>query len=213
MIAKLLSFSLKNRLFVFITFLLIIAAGIQSFRQLPVDAFPEISPTKKIILRAPGMAAERVEISRTQSKPVLGIPNQTILRSTTKYGITSITLDFEEGTDIYWARQQVAEKLAAVRDALPAGIQGGLAPMSTPLSEMFMFTVENPDLTLSEKRHLLDWVIRPALRTVEGVADVTNLGGKVRTFQFSPDPIKLSEAKVSLDTIKTRLEEANQVVT
>lgn len=214
MIAKLLSFSLKNRLFVFITFLLIIAAGIQSFRQLPVDAFPEISPTQvKIILRAPGMAAERVEnqVTHPIETELLGIPNQTILRSTTKYGITSITLDFEEGTDIYWARQQVAEKLAAVRDALPAGIQGGLAPMSTPLSEMFMFTVENPDLTLSEKRHLLDWVIRPALRTVEGVADVTNLGGKVRTFQFSPDPIKLSEAKVSLDTIKTRLEEANQV--
>ena len=121
MIAKLLSFSLKNRLFVFITFLLIIAAGIQSFRQLPVDAFPEISPTQvKIILRAPGMAAERVEnqVTHPIETELLGIPNQTILRSTTKYGITSITLDFEEGTDIYWARQQVAEKLAAVRDAL-----------------------------------------------------------------------------------------------
>ena len=136
MISRLLSFSLKNRLFVFITFLLLVVAGIQSIRQLPVDAFPEISPTQvNIILRAPGMAAERVEnqVTHPLETELLGIPNQTILRSTTKYGITSITLDFEEGTDIYWARQQVAEKLAAVRKDLPAGIQGGMAPMSTPL--------------------------------------------------------------------------------
>jgi cobalt-zinc-cadmium resistance protein CzcA len=95
----------------------------------------------------------------------LGIPQQQMLRSTTKYAITAITLDFEEGTDIYWARQQVAERLAALRSALPPGTDGGLAPMSTPLSEMFMFTLDNPRLTLTERRELLDWVVRPALRT------------------------------------------------
>jgi cobalt-zinc-cadmium resistance protein CzcA len=214
MISRILSFSLKNRLFVFITFLLLIAAGIQSLRQLPVDAFPEISPTQvNVILRAPGMAAERVEnqVTHPLETELLGIPNQTILRSTTKYGITSITLDFDEGTDIYWARQQVAEKLAAVSKDLPDGIQGGMAPMSTPLSEMFMFTIENPGMNLEQKRHLLDWVIRPTLRTVEGVADVTNLGGKVRTFQFTPSASKLSDAGISLQTIKDALADANQV--
>lgn len=214
MVSRILSFSLKNRLFVFITFLLLVAAGIQSLRQLPVDAFPEISPTQvNVILRAPGMAAERVEnqVTHPLETELLGIPNQTILRSTTKYGITSITLDFEEGTDIYWARQQVAEKLAAVSKDLPGGIQGGMAPMSTPLSEMFMFTVENPGMNLEQKRHLLDWVIRPTLRTVEGVADVTNLGGKVRTFQFTPSASKLSDAGISLQAIKNALADANQV--
>jgi cobalt-zinc-cadmium resistance protein CzcA len=214
MINSLLSFSLKNRLFVFISFLLLIIAGIQAIKQLPVDAFPEISPTQvNIILRAPGMAAERVEnqVTHPLETELLGIPKQKILRSTTKYGITSITLDFEDGTDIYWARQQVAEKFAAVQGDLPAGVQGGVAPMSTPLSEMFMFTVENPSLTLDEKRHLLDWVIRPALRTVSGVADVTNLGGKVRTFQFTPSTAKLAQAKLSLMDIKAALEEANNV--
>ncbi|MGM0526121.1 MAG: efflux RND transporter permease subunit [Pseudomonadota bacterium] len=214
MISRLLTFSLKNRLFVFITFLLLIVAGIQSARQLPVDAFPEISPTQvNIILRAPGMAAERVEnqVTHPLETELLGIPNQTILRSTTKYGITSITLDFEEGTDIYWARQQVAEKLAAVNKELPAGIQGGMAPMSTPLSEMFMFTVENPSMNLEQKRHLLDWVIRPALRTVDGVADVTNLGGKVRTFQFMPSASKLSDAGISLQAVKYALTDSNKV--
>lgn len=214
MIDQLISFSLKNRLFVLISFLLLIGAGIQSLTQLPVDAFPEISPTQvKIIQRAPGMSAERVEnqVTRPIETELLGIPNQKILRSTTKYGISSITLDFEEGVDIYWARQQVAEKLAAIRASLPAGIQGGLAPMSTPLSEMFMFTVVNPELNLAEKRHLLDWVIRPALRTVEGVADVTNLGGKVRTFQFTPDPQSLVDANLSLKDITDTLTDSNQV--
>ena len=152
------------------------------------------------------MAAERVEnqVTHPLETELLGIPNQTILRSTTKYGITSITLDFEEGTDIYWARQQVAEKLAAVSKDLPGGIQGGMAPMSTPLSEMFMFTVENPGMSLEQKRHLLDWVIRPTLRTVEGVADVTNLGGKVRTFQFTPSASKLSDAGISLQLLRMR---------
>ncbi|WP_411359804.1 efflux RND transporter permease subunit [Pseudidiomarina salilacus] len=214
MIERILHFSLKNRLFVFIAFLLLIAAGIQSLRTLPVDAFPEISPTQvNLILRAPGMAAERVEnqVTHPLETELLGIPQQTILRSTTKYGITSITLDFEEGVDIYWARQQVAEKLAAVSGDFPAGVQGGVAPMSTPLSEMFMFTVENPNLSLDEKRHLLDWVIRPTLRTVQGVADVTNLGGKVRTFQFTPELHKLSAAKLSLPAIKDVLMDANEV--
>ncbi|MEL7797880.1 MULTISPECIES: efflux RND transporter permease subunit [Idiomarina] len=214
MISRLIAFSLKNRLFVLISFLLLIAAGIQSLRQLPVDAFPEISPTQvKIILRAPGMSAERIEnqVTRPIETELLGIPDQKILRSTTKYGIASITLDFEEGVDIYWARQQVSEKLAAVRGSLPAGVQGGLAPMSTPLSEMFMFTIVNPELSLDEKRHLLDWVIRPALRTVEGVADVTNLGGKVRTFQFTPDPQRLNNAGLALKDVTEALTDANQV--
>ncbi|MGM0480540.1 MAG: efflux RND transporter permease subunit [Pseudomonadota bacterium] len=214
MVSKVLAFSLKNRLFVFVLFGLLIGLGVQSLRTLPVDAFPEISPTQvSIILRAPGMSAERVEnqVTHPLETELLGIPRQSILRSTTKYGITSITLDFEEGTDIYWARQQVAEKLAAVQDQFPATIEGGMAPMSTPLSEMFMFTLENDGLDLTEKRHLLDWVIRPALRTVEGVADVTNLGGKVRTFEFSPDAQRLAEAQLSLQQIKTALDDANQV--
>ncbi|MBY6062727.1 efflux RND transporter permease subunit [Pseudidiomarina sediminum] len=214
MIKQIITFSLKHRLFVFISFLLLIGAGVQSLRELPVDAFPEISPTQvNLTLRAPGMSAERVErqVTHPIETELLGIPKQTILRSTTKYGIASITLDFVDGTDIYWARQQVAEKLAAVRDSLPAGTQGGLAPMSTPLSEMFMFSVENPHLSLTEKRHLLDWLIRPALRTVAGVADVTNLGGKVRTFQFTPDMAHLSSAKLTLTDLEQALHDANQM--
>src|SRR5690606_35251852 len=116
-----------------------------------IDAFPDISPTQvKIIIKAPGMTPEEVESLITQPVEVelLGIPEQEILRSISKYALSSITLDFSEGTDIYWARQQVAERLGNVWDALPGNISGGLAPMSTPLGDMFMFTIENDALSL-----------------------------------------------------------------
>jgi cobalt-zinc-cadmium resistance protein CzcA len=101
-----------------------------------------------------------------------------MLRSTAKYAIADITLDFAEGSDIYWARQQVAERYAGVSGSLPEGVSGGLAPISTPLSDVFMFTIEGGGLTLSERRALLDWTLRPALRTLPGVADVNVLGGE-----------------------------------
>jgi cobalt-zinc-cadmium resistance protein CzcA len=124
----------------------------------------------KLILKAPGMTPEEVEARITQpvETELLGIPNQAVLRSISKYALTDITLDFAEGTDIYWARSQVAERFANVKGDLPENVTGGLAPISTPLSEIFMFTVEG-DLSLQEKRILLDWTIRPQLRALPGV--------------------------------------------
>ena len=101
-----------------------------------------------MILKAPGMTPEEVEtrVITPIEMELLGIPHQTILRSAAKYAIADITLDFEDGTDIYWARQQVAERLAGVRDQLPANVTGGLAPVSTPLSDVFMFTIDGGEL-------------------------------------------------------------------
>jgi cobalt-zinc-cadmium resistance protein CzcA len=205
-------FSLTQRLFVGILTLAVMVLGVRAWLQLPVDAFPDISPTQvKIILKAPGMTAEEVEqqVTRVIETELLGIPDQAMLRSTTKYAITDITLDFREGTDIYWARQQVNERLANVRDSLPQGISGGVAPMSTPLSEMFMFTVENPRLSLLERRHLLEWEIRPALRTVEGVADVNVLGGYAKTYQVSPLSARLAQAGLSLAELEQVIRDNN----
>jgi len=204
--ARLIGFALSQRMLVVLLATLLAAGGYQAFRQLPIDAFPDVSPTQvKIIIKAPGMTPEEVETRITAPIEVelLGIPEQTMLRSITKYALTDITLDFAEGTDIYWARQQVAERLSGVWDALPAGLNGGIAPMTTPLGEMFMFTVDG-DLSLTERRTLLEWVIRPALRTVPGVADVNVLGGFVRTFEVVPDPVRM--AARGIDTLM--LEEA-----
>ena len=191
---KLIAFALSQRVLVILLTVLAGAAGFRAFQLLPIDAFPDVSPTQvKIIIKAPGMTPEEVETRITSPIEVelLGIPNQTMLRSTTKYALTDITLDFAEGTDIYWARQQVADRLSGVRESLPEGVQGGIAPMTTPLGEMFMFTVDGP-LSLAERRTLLEWVIRPALRTVPGVADVNVLGGYSRSFEVIPDPVRMA---------------------
>lgn len=189
MLSYIVQLSLSQRLLVALLSMLMVGFGMRAMLNLPIDAFPDISPTQvKVIIKSPGMTPAEVESLITQPIEVelLGIPRKTVLRSLSKYALSSITIDFEEGTDIYWARQQVAERLSAVRGNLPAGIDGGLAPMSTPLGDMFMFTVESEVLSLEQKRYLLDWTIRPALRTVPGVADVNALGGFVKTYQVSP---------------------------
>ncbi|MDD2893854.1 MAG: efflux RND transporter permease subunit, partial [Halothiobacillaceae bacterium] len=134
MLSRLVEFSLTQRLLVAVLTLLLIGAGVSAFRNLPIDAFPDVSSTQvKVIMKAPGMTPEEIEtrITALIETEMLGIPNKKILRSVTKYGLTDITIDFEDGTDIYWARQQVAERLGNVQSDLPAGITGGLAPITT----------------------------------------------------------------------------------
>ncbi len=208
MLNKLAEFALTQRLLTLLFSLILVAAGVQAWREIPIDAFPDVSTTQvKLILKAPGMTPEEVEarIVAPIETEMLGIPKQRLLRSVAKYALTDITIDFEDGTDIYWARQQVAERLSAVTGDLPAGVSGGLAPITTPLSEMFMFTVDGP-LPLDERRALLDWVIRPQLRTLAGVADVNALGGFVRTFEVAPDNAAMSARGITLPELMAALE-------
>lgn len=208
--AAVLRFILTQRVFVLALTAIVVLLSIQAWQRLPIDAFPDISPTQvKLIIRAPGMTAAEVEAQITQplETELLGIPKQTILRSTTKYAITSITVDFAENVDIYWARQQVSERLGGIWSSLPSGIEGGLAPMSTPLSEIFMLTYNNPNMTLAERRHVLDWQIRPILRTVAGVAEVTSMGGYVQTIQFTPDLTRLQQAGIRFSELVSWLQD------
>lgn len=213
MLSQLVQFSLSQRLLIGMLTLLLIGLGGRAVTNIAIDAFPDISPTQvKIIIKSPGMTPEEVENLITQPIEVelLGIARQSMLRSISKYALSAITLDFEEGTDIYWARQQVAERMNNIWDELPAGISGGLAPMSTPLGDMFMFTVDNPTMSLSERRYLLDWTIRPALRTVEGVADVNALGGFVKTYEVAPRRADMATLKVSAEQIIEALQRNNR---
>ena len=209
----LIRFALSQRLMICLFMLLLVGGGYYAFKNIPIDAFPEVSPTQvKIIVKANGMTPEEVETRITAPIEVelLGIPHQTMLRSLAKYAITDITLDFEEGTDIYWARQQVAERLNGIWGNLPVGVQGGIAPMTTPLGEMFMFAIEGGDLSLMERRNLLDWVIRPALRTVSGVADVNALGGVVRSFEVIPDNIRMAARNIGMHQLMVALQNNNR---
>ncbi|MEK7454570.1 MAG: CusA/CzcA family heavy metal efflux RND transporter [Pseudomonadota bacterium] len=212
MLKSLAAWALSYRLIVIALALLTAVLGAWAFVNLPVDAYPNIAQTQvKVILKAAGMTPEEVEsrVITPIEMEMLGIPGQAILRSSAKYAIADITIDFVDGTDIYWARQQVAERLSGVMGDLPPAVSGGMAPISTPLSDIFMFTIEGP-LSLEEKRTLLDWTIRPALRTVPGVADVNALGGYVRTFEVRPDPIALASAGLSIADLQEAIERGNR---
>jgi len=212
-LTRLIGFSLQQRLLVLAATLLLALFGAQALTTLPIDAFPDVSTTQvEIIVKAPGMTPEEVEtrIVAPIEIEMLGIPRQRVLRSIAKYAIASLTIDFTEGTDIYWARQQVNERLAGVMADLPPGASGGLAPITTPLGEMFMFTIEGGELSLAERRTLLDWVIRPRLRTVPGVADVNSLGGYVRAFEVVPDAVALAARGIPMAALQRALEANNR---
>lgn len=209
MLDRLVAFGLSQRLFVILGVLLLIGSGLVILPSLPIDAFPDVSPIQvKVILKAPGLTPEEVEqrITVPIELELLGLPNKRILRSTTKYALADITVDFDDGTDIYWARNQVSERLANIARDLPEGVTGGLAPITSPLGEMFMFTIDSPDLSLAERRSLLDWVIRPALRTIPGVADVNALGGYVRAFEIVPLSDALAARGISYDMFRRAIE-------
>lgn len=207
MFTKWIYFSLHYRkLMLFIASVLIIY-GINTWFSLPVDAFPDISPTQvKIILKIPGMTPEEVEqrVVRPIEIEMLSIPKKSIIRSVSKYGIADITIDFEDGTDIYWARQQVSERLNTLTKDLPPGTSGGLAPITTPLSEVYMFTIDG-DYSLMEKRSALDWIIRPELRTIPGVAEVNALGGEAKTYEVIPDSARMAARGVTLAELRNSL--------
>jgi len=209
---SLISFTLSQRLFISLLALIVLGFGVKSYYNLAVDAFPDISPTQvKIIMKSSGMTPDEVEsrIVIPVETGMLGIPHQTIMRSTAKYGICDVAIDFEEGTDIYWARQQVSERLNAIMDELPANLEGGLAPISTPLSEILMFTIESQTLDLTQKRSLLDWIISPKIRSTSGVAEVNALGGKVKTYEVTPKLEMMRTYGISLEQLISTLEKNN----
>lgn len=213
MIASLVRFSLVQRLMLLLMGMALTAVGAWSFHSLPIDAFPDVSsPQVRIIVKAPGMAPEEVEsrITFPLETEMQGLPHQTMMRSTTKNALSSIVIDFREGTDIYWARQQVNERLTLIWNSLPSGVQGGLAPITTPLGEIFMYRVIGEGFNNRDLRSLQDWVIRPRLRTVTGIADINSLGGEVRAYQVNPMPDKLLQYGLGLNDLHVALARNNR---
>jgi len=213
MLKAFIRFCLSQRFLVILALGVAFIGGFWAYRNLPIDAFPDISTTQvQVIVKAPGMAPEEVEqrVTYPIETEVRGIPNQSILRSITKFALSVITIDFEEGTDIYWARQQVSERIGTVLSDLPEGVEGGLAPITMPLSDVYMFLVEGEGYSLMERRAILDWVIRPNLLSVEGVADVNALGGEVMTYQVTPRPNALQAYDLTIDDLETALSKNNR---
>lgn len=213
MLDLLIHVALRQRLLVFLGALAIAAWGAVSYFKLPIDAFPDVAPVQVLVaMRAPGLTPEELESRVTAPIEIAarGIPNLVRMRSTTRYSVALLTFEFSEGTDIYWARAQVNERLAQAQDQLPEGVAGGLAPIVTPLGEMLMFTIVGGDLTPTQQRSLIDWTIRPAIRGLPGVADLNVLGGFVRTFEVAPSPAAMASRGVTVEMLESALSKNNR---
>lgn len=208
MLKAIVDFALKQRVFVVAVTLMVAIAGIYAFSELPVQAFPDVQDVQvQIITLVPGQAPEEVEravtlpIERTE----YGVPKLTQLRSISMSGLSVVTLTFADGTDDYFARTQVLEKLSEI--TLPTGIQPQLAPLSTAVGEIYRYIVEAPaEMPLDEVRAIQDWTIEPALRQVPGVADISGFGGAIREYQVHVHPDLLRKYNLSLEQVAAALQ-------
>ncbi|MDD2790725.1 MAG: CusA/CzcA family heavy metal efflux RND transporter [Sulfurimonas sp.] len=210
---KLVAYALSQRFLILFLAFGVLLYGLYSMMKLPIDAYPDVAPVQvKIILKASGMTPAEMEsrVTIPVEQNLQSIPYQKIVRSISKYGLCDITIDFNDGVDIYWARQQVAQRLGEVKGDLPANLSGGLAPITTPLGEVLMFTIESDTLDLMQKRTLLDWVINKRIRSVPGVADTNALGGYVKTYEIVPDYAKMKLYGISLGMIQETLAKNSQ---
>jgi cobalt-zinc-cadmium resistance protein CzcA len=210
MIERLLESSLRQRVVVLLATAALLAAGLWSARELPIDAVPDITqPQVQINTRVPALAPEEAEVlvTRILEQELAGMPQLHELRSLTKYGLSQVTLQFDDGVDVYRCRQLVTERIQAVRDRLPAGAEPALAPISTGLGEIFYYTLAwRPDATnrpadafqrLLELEETQEYIAKPFLRSTPGVAEINTIGGFSRQIVIQPDPEKLREANLT----------------
>ena len=192
---------LKQRFFVLIAVVLLVGAGLFAFRNMSIDAFPDVTNVQvQLISKAPGMSP--LETEKLVTTPIelqmSGLKNLKETRSISKYGLSVVTLVFEDSMDIYFARQLVLERLIQAREGLPKGVESILGPVSTGLGEIYQYTVEGEGKSLMELRTIQDWVVRKLLRTVPGVTDVNSFGGDVKQYQVIVMPDKLIKYQLSL---------------
>ena len=206
MLEKLIRASIAHRWLVLLLVLGLSALGIWNYGRLPIDAVPDITNVQvQINTEAPGYSPLEAEqrVTFPVETALAGLARLQYTRSISRYGLSQVTVVFEDGTDIYFARQQVAERLQQAASQLPAGIEPSLGPVATGLGEIFMYTVEAEDgaqqtWTPTALRTLQDWVVRPQLRHLKGVTEVNTVGGYVRQFHITPDPTKLIAYGLSL---------------
>lgn len=216
MVNKLIDFSLNNRLIVIIGWLLVVALGLDSLRELPIDAVPDVTNVQvQVLTNSPGLAPQEVEsfITFPVETAMSGLPKVEQIRSVSKFGLSVVTVVFEEGTDIYWARQLVGERLSEARDAIPEEYgEPGMGPISSGLGEIYQFEVRGDGYSPMELRDILDWTVGYQLRSVPGVVEVNSFGGELRTYQATIDPRKLRSYGIPLAKVFGALEQNNRNV-
>lgn len=219
MLEKILEVSLKHRWFALLFTLIIALLGVYNFNKLPIDAVPDITNVQvQINTQADGYTPFEVEqrITFPIETAMSGLPSLDYTRSLSRYGLSQITVAFKDGTNIYFARQLINERLQEVKNKLPPDINSTLGPISTGLGEIFMYTVNNKanvpankQYNATELRTIQDWIIKPQLRNVTGVAEVNSIGGFQKQFHITPFPAKLVRYRLSLNDVLQALERNN----
>ncbi len=214
MIEGLVRLSLKQRFLVAVLTLSLLGYGVRSALELPIDAFPDVTNIQvQVNAEAPGLAAGEVEklVTYPVESVMNGLPRVTEVRSLSKTGLSVITVVFEEGVDIYFARNLVLERLQVAKERIPAGLaEPEIGPITTGLGQIYQYIVEGEGYSAQDLRAANDWIVKPELRTVPGVADVLSFGGEVRQYQVNVDPQKLLKYDLTLGEVAERLHQSNR---
>ncbi len=221
MFERLIQFAIEQRIVVLLAVLLMAGVGIASYQKLPIDAVPDITNVQvQINSAAPGFSPLETEqrITFPIETAMAGLPGLQQTRSLSRSGLSQVTVIFKDGTDLFFARQLVNERLQVAREQLPTGIETAMGPISTGLGEIFLWTVEATDgarkedgtaYTATDLRVIQDWIIKPQLRNVPGVAEINTIGGFAKEYQIAPDPKRLAAYNLTLTDLVTALERNN----
>lgn len=199
MINQLIALCLRRRAIVWLVFAVVALYGLYAFHQLPIEPYPDISDTtSQIVTQVPGLAADEVEqqITVPLERALLSTPGVEVLRSNSTFALSLITVVFKDGTDDYWARQRLQERILDVE--LPYGAKPGLDPLTSPIGEIYRFSVLSPQRDLRALSELRNAVVLPYLRKIQGVADVSSYGGITTQYQLTLDPSKLARYGLAL---------------
>ncbi|WP_326980882.1 CusA/CzcA family heavy metal efflux RND transporter [Chryseobacterium sp. MYb264] len=207
---KLLTLSIQKKWLILALFIFLGLFGYYSWTKLSIEAYPDIADTtSQIVTQVPGLAAEEIEqqITIPLERAVNGLPGMHIMRSKSTFGLSMITIVFEDGTDDYWARQRIQERLMEV--SLPYDAQPGLDPLTSPTGEIYRYIIESNSQSLRQLTDLQNFVIIPKIKEVAGIADVTNFGGITTQFQIEIEPEKLAQYRISLAEVAEAIQKNN----
>ena len=205
---RLIDLALERRGAVVIGLLVLVVSGLFAVTRIPFDAFPDLTGIRvEVVTVAPGLAPEEVEqlVTYPLESTLMGLPGVTGVRSMSKAGLSMITVPFPDGTNVYFARTLVQQRISEAKGALPAGVEAQMGPVSTPMGELYQYTVTSDSMSLMELKALHDYTIRPRLRTVAGVSDVNSWGGQIEQIQIEVDPARLAARNLTLVDVHTAL--------
>jgi cobalt-zinc-cadmium resistance protein CzcA len=223
MLERLMPLSLRNRLVVGLALLVIVGLGTYAVRTIPIDAFPDVTNIQvEVVSTAAGMSPLEIEqfVTYPLENAMRGLPGLVMMRSVTKYGISVVTLVFRDDVDVYFARQQVHERVADVQRSLPEGIETEMGPIATAMGEIYQYTLESDRLAaapdqvgaLTRLRTIQDWMVTPLLKSVSGVTEINSFGGYLQQYEVLVDPDTLLKYDLSVDAVANAVRNNNSNV-